>query len=192
MCQRGDTGLRIQLVVSVVVVAVNRRIGTQEKGCASTDHDVAASDASRVLRGLFEDGSVHLRGDSLDHVEWSNISGELVDSVRVMLLRLGIIVGTLRSNKQPTLFIHGQNAKKFGAIVGLISAFKQDRFAAPAGNETRYPVPLNRKEQEQLPQAGLRASVKSNARHNGYISRHYAQLAAATHTAIGSILERSA
>ena len=93
------------------------------------------------LRGLFEDGTVNLKGDRLDHVEWSSCYPEMVKTVRVMLLRLGIISGMTIADPEK-LYIYGVNAKRFAEKVGFISEFKSSRLRKETGSEVRYWVPV--------------------------------------------------
>jgi len=110
------------------------------------------------LRGLFEDGSVHLRRKSsdeeetekLDHIEWSTCYPRMAHEVRVMLLRLGIIAGTTADAHVTRLEIYGCHAKAFGERVGFVSALKNERARAPVGSETRYRIPLSIDEMDDL------------------------------------------
>ena len=128
---------------------------------------------ARFLRGLFEDGSVLLNDGALDRIEFSNKFQSIVDSVRIMLLRFGIISGTTTSS-QPNIQIYGCNAKKFASRIGLISEFKLERFSLPAGKETRYVAPISKVEALKWYSDNREAFGKfnyQNARDRGYISR---------------------
>ena len=69
------------------------------------------------LRGLFEDGSIHLKNGVVDYIEWCTSYPEMEKIVRVMLLRLGIISGTVRSKRYPNIMIYGEQAAKFGNLI---------------------------------------------------------------------------
>lgn len=122
---------------------------------------------ARFLRGLFEDGTVNVKGDSLDHIEWSNCSASMVRLVQIMLLRFGIISSRRRHRQQSLLYIYGQSAKRFGERVGFVSAFKSERVGLPAGAPTKYVVPISRVETARL----MSVSARQNARSRGYVSR---------------------
>jgi len=97
------------------------------------------------LRGLFEDGTVNVRGKMVDHVEWSTVYPELANVVQVMLLRSGIISSRkLRRGKPQTmLYIYGTQARLFRDAIGFVSAFKQQRLHAGGyGREQRYSIPF--------------------------------------------------
>jgi ATP-dependent exoDNAse (exonuclease V) alpha subunit/intein/homing endonuclease len=104
---------------------------------------------ARFLKGLFEDGTVNLKGtDALDHIELVSVSDDVIRRVRVMLLRLGIITGT--TSNRSAIYIYGVNAKRFGEKVGFISSFKSERLSFSVGKETRYLVPILRSEIEEV------------------------------------------
>jgi hypothetical protein len=124
------------------------------------------------LRGLFEDGSAHLRNGKLDHVEWYNVSPALTQIVRTMLARMGIICGTTHHAGRDRLQIYGQNAARFGRVVGFVAQVKQERLAAPCGEEIKYWVPVSGEEVRDLQRSGLIDTLTaSNARTRGKISR---------------------
>lgn len=133
----------------------------------------------RFLRGLFEDGSVHLRtGDStkLDHIELASKFSALRDKVRLLLLRMGIICGKV-DGEVPSLQIYGASAKKFGETVGFITAFKQRRALLPVGPE-RYVLPVSRELVKTLRRelgSVVPQSVYQNGVNRQRISRHAAR-----------------
>ena len=95
---------------------------------------------AKFLRGLFEDGTVNLKGSNLDHIEWSSAYEPLRRKVRVMLLRFGIITG-MTPRRLESVYVYGQNAKRYGQLIGFITPMKNDRLARPTGRETKYTVP---------------------------------------------------
>lgn len=108
------------------------------------------------LRGLFEDGSVHLRmvhgSVQLDHVEWSTAYQELAMTVRVMLLRLGVVAGKTQTKGRPHISrieIYSEFARRFAREVGFISKFKKDRCEHRVAAE-RYFVPVSKTEMASL------------------------------------------
>jgi exodeoxyribonuclease V alpha subunit len=119
------------------------------------------------LRGLFEDGTVNIRGEALDHIEWSSCSETMVRTVQVMLLRAGIIASRTRRDGQHLIYIYGENAKRFGEAIGFVSSFKHERLKLRAGKETRYTLPVAR--------GRCRISEDPNANNRGYISRESAR-----------------
>lgn len=142
------------------------------------------------MRGLIEDGSVHLRSDdpgTLDHVEWSSVSPVLRRKVQILLLRMGIICGTLKgSNRTPSLQIYGQNARRFGEQVGFITPMKQKRCQLPVGAETHYVFPVDREVVKKLRRSfgkKVADSTYKNGVNRQRMSRHAAeQIIAATET----------
>ena len=107
------------------------------------------------LRGLFEDGSVHLNSASgaLDHIEWFSCHAELDRTVRIMLLNFGIICGKVIGKKgERRIAIYGNNAKKFHEKIGMIAQKKRERLELDAGDETRYYVPISESEAASLEQ----------------------------------------
>lgn len=130
------------------------------------------------LRGLFEDGTVNLAGQQVDHIEWSTCFPRLLVEVRAMLARLGFISGR---NSQKTgrglLYLYGQEAVRFGREIGFISQFKQHRLQFSAGEQTRYVVPVSRDFLDRHRQFFGKWS-RQNGRSRGYLSRRDLQYAA--------------
>lgn len=121
---------------------------------------------ARFLRGLFEDGTVNMRGDVADHIEWSTCQAEMARVVMVMLLRFGIVCTRVARRDQHMLYIYGADAARFAERIGFVSAFKQSRALTCARSESkRRLVPV-----ERLPIA-----LDRNANNRGYVSRHKAQ-----------------
>lgn len=87
----------------------------------------------KFLRGLFEDGSVNVRGDSFSHIEWSTKSEQMSSDVQVMLLRSGIVSSRAFYKNCWRVNIYGKDAARFRDTIGFISSFKHDRLAT-AGN----------------------------------------------------------
>lgn len=131
---------------------------------------------ARFLQGLFEDGSVNVKGNRLDHIEWSTSSLEMEQTVRTMLLRFGIVCGKGSAKRKiPTLYIYGSFARRFAEQIGFVTHSKQDRALLPAGNPTRYTVPINREEVRRLRSscpAVMTVGAANNAKTRGYVSRH--------------------
>ena len=46
---------------------------------------------AKFLRGLFEDGTVNVRDNRLDHVGWTTCYADMAVLVQRMLLRMGIV-----------------------------------------------------------------------------------------------------
>lgn len=106
----------------------------------------------RFLRAMFEDGSVHLRKPGvLDHIELSSAYPELIDTLMVMLLGLGLpTVRTDKPGKIPRLYLYGEYARRYGELVGFVSAFKHQRLSRPVGLQTKYYIPVLRSEIDVL------------------------------------------
>jgi len=134
------------------------------------------------LRGLFEDGSVHLRTNNpemVDHIEWSTASEPMAKTVRTMLLRMGIVCGTVPSKPLSNLQIYGSYVAKFAERVGFVSRMKKDRCLLPAGKETGYGFPITRGQIKNLRQTWGDA-IPFHAYKNGVnrerMTRHTAEL----------------
>lgn len=97
------------------------------------------------LRGLFEDGSAHLKegtSTTFDHAEWSTRYEEMSRDVQVMLLRLGIVSSRFRRDHTlggeevfPSwrVAIYGEDAVLFRQTINFISEFKRSRMALASG-----------------------------------------------------------
>jgi hypothetical protein len=134
------------------------------------------------LRGLFENGTPVLKDERLDHIEWSSVFPELELVVRTMLLRLGIITGATPS-RPGSIYLYGQNARRFVEQVGFVATFKQQRAAREAGQETRYVIPLTRVEARSIGAAfasALTPATATNILTRRGISRHAAETALLT------------
>lgn len=136
------------------------------------------------LRGLFEDGGVNLKDGAVDHIEWSNKSEDVAQTVQTMLLRFGIIssrrVRTRRPFSQAFLYIYGEHVKAFRRLIGFVSAAKRRRCARRCAKNTRNAAPWTRDEVwPHLSQFG-----RNNFRRAGTLSRdHMTALRKRTHDA---------
>jgi hypothetical protein len=127
------------------------------------------------LRGLFADGTVNLKGEVLDHISLDAKSGALIDVVRTMLLRQGIVSGCVRGRPTHRLCVYGEYAKRFGEYVGFVSGFKRERLSRTPGKQTKYFVPVSPQEAQQLRLEGRKAlgsSTCNNVVLRGRISLH--------------------
>jgi hypothetical protein len=87
------------------------------------------------LRGLFEDGSVHVKRENFSHIEWSTAFKRMSYVVQVMLLHLGIlssrrrITRVMRGEERSSwrLWIYGADARAFIRRIGFVSSFKMCR-----------------------------------------------------------------
>lgn len=98
------------------------------------------------IRGLVEDGTVNIResktqGVIVDHIEFGSISSQVRDSLRVMLLRFGIVCGST-STVAERVNIYGGYVKLFKEKIGWVSRFNRERLALPVASGTRYVFPL--------------------------------------------------
>ncbi len=84
------------------------------------------------LRGLFEDGTVNMKNDEVDHIHFESKTESLCRTVQVMLLRFGII-STVKSRciegkrSISTVYIYGENLHLFAEKIGFISQWKNNR-----------------------------------------------------------------
>lgn len=130
------------------------------------------------LRGLFEDGTVNTDGQHVDHLHWENRDPRVASTVQYLLLRLGIIsaVKHRRSNDHPisTVYIYGQNAKRFFEKVGFVADEKNAKSVATYSAETHYRIPLTYDEASALRGLIIESDL-TNARARGYITREVAR-----------------
>jgi len=125
------------------------------------------------VRGLSIDGSVHVKDGVLDHIELKQKGRGTIETVRTMLLRLGIVSSKVSAARDEAFGMHnitiyGHFAALFAERVGFVAAFHRDRAAtARVLAPTRYRVPVTWDEAGILPLQGDR----DNARNRGYVSR---------------------
>jgi ATP-dependent exoDNAse (exonuclease V) alpha subunit len=104
------------------------------------------------LRGLFEDGGVNINrrtnGEAgiVDHIEFTSASPAVIDAVRSMLFRIGIINGRLKTRYKTAtdnrIYIYGQEVAKFASLIGFVSNYKNSLIANNNIRQTtRYRVP---------------------------------------------------
>lgn len=105
------------------------------------------------LRGLFEDGTVNIESEKVDHIELGTIFPRLFHTVKVMLLRFGIISGAgyrkPKSENQSDFFmicLYGVSLVQFREQIGFISEFKQKRLFLEIGADTHRIVPVSKSE----------------------------------------------
>lgn len=121
------------------------------------------------LRGLFEDGTVNMRGENVDHIHWDNKDPALAAVVQTMLLRLGIAATRKTHHGRATLYLYSEHAERFAADIGFIASWKNTRLTRRFGRDLHSLIPLNRQELAPL-EAGLSVTDKQNARLNGYVT----------------------
>jgi hypothetical protein len=121
------------------------------------------------FRGLFEDGTVNVKGTAIDHIEWTNRDADFVHVVQVLLLEFGIISAVNVAKKTPSLYIYSDNVERFRDQIGFVSRAKQERLLGKVSRPTRYRVPINPDD------FNWRTSVGMNARSVGYVSRATAE-----------------
>lgn len=132
------------------------------------------------LRGLFEDGWVHLCNQKFDHIGWHTAFPLLCQKTRVMLLRAGIVSTSLSTQPNSRLYIYGRYANNFARKVGFISRFKTQRLPTENLNSRHDQIPMSKDEF-----SGLRKIFTSdlvltlydyqNSRLRHQIARHKAQ-----------------
>lgn len=133
----------------------------------------------RFLRGLLEDGFANLRNkNTLDHVGWYTKHPVMMQKVKTMLLRMGIISGSLRGKEGSHLYLYGRNAIKFREKIGFISKSKQSRLSSSEDTQRFYTVPISRAELEGMRKhSGKRWNVfaHQNSLARGTMSRDMAE-----------------
>lgn len=119
------------------------------------------------LRGLMEDGTVGvMRDGGFNYVQFTSHVKHLLDTVRVMLLRMGITTSTGKNS----LYIYGTSGVKFREQIGFVSRFKNERLLLCSPSERWSVLPVSKKESEVL-KPYLKAGDWYNLRSRGYISR---------------------
>lgn len=118
------------------------------------------------LRGLFEDGTVNLKGSLIDHIEWANCSSELTAVVQTLLLEFGIISSVAHRENGSCLYIYSDSIPVFADNIGFIAEFKNRRLRdGNLSRNTKMRVPIRRECFD------CSTSTGKNARQRGYISR---------------------
>jgi DNA helicase-2/ATP-dependent DNA helicase PcrA len=128
------------------------------------------------LRGLFEDGTVNVEEDFIDHIHWENRSLECARTVQYMLLRFGII-SSVKFHKSKghhwiaSLYIYGCSVKKFKAWIGFVSNEKNKLLELDTyTTERNLSIPVS-KEEVILLKDVVSKSDFGNAENRGYWSR---------------------
>lgn len=138
----------------------------------------------KFLRGLFEDGFVNVKEGKLDHVGWTTCNQHMVEKVRVMLLRAGIVSNVIEvARGNFTVFVYGEYAADLGRKIGFITKMKQDRTSLPHGSQTRYRIPVNHADVQNCRVdfvSAVGVSAYQNALFRGYVSRGTAKSLAAS------------
>lgn len=101
---------------------------------------------SRFLKGLFADGWVDLKNGKFDHIGWSNVNPILVNKVRIMLLRLGIVSSELSTKPDSNLYIYGRYANLYAQKIGFIASFKNDRLPKSLLHNKYDCIPISQEE----------------------------------------------
>jgi hypothetical protein len=133
------------------------------------------------LRGLFEDGTVNVKGSHVDHIHFENRDASVARTVQTMLLRFGIISAmrermARESFRISTVYIYGQNARRFSEKIGFIAAEKNRRLAEGTfAAETHYSIPLTA-EEARLLRPWMSKHEADNALARLKISRNTARL----------------
>jgi len=124
------------------------------------------------LRGLFEDGSVHLKNNKFDYIEFSSANDQIIRDVKTLLLRFGIISGTVIDNKgRYRILIYSANAKRFEQSIGFISNFKKERLKSNSRmSETRYFVPVLSSELEEIVKSNGGRKCMTNTEKNAFLT----------------------
>ena len=189
---KGEIDWRCE-VSSVFLSRWLRRVGGLEPH--NKDVPVAVRSASVTARaaflgGLFEDGTVNVKDERLDHVGFTTVRASVAALVQIMLLEQAIICdrkhvehkyrdGTSRWTWRLTL--PGVHGARFAKVCGFVSHHKIAAGALPPRPNTGHLVPVDRATMEQLPfiHAQGNTAVQNgqlNARNRGTLSRHVAQL----------------
>jgi len=128
------------------------------------------------LRGIFEDGTVNIKGNHVDHLHWENQNEGVAHTVQTMLLRFGII-SSVKYHKSgenkyiASLYIYGQHAKMFAEKIGFVSVEKNQKLMdGTYSQELNYSIPITKEERKSVMHL-MTKFEKQNSRHRGYLSR---------------------
>lgn len=100
---------------------------------------------NKFLRGLFEDGSVNLKHEKLDHIEFVSHFPKLLAKVRSMLLRAGVV--SCSCDKK--IYIYSEFCEAFRQNIGFVSSFKNQRLEREKP-KSRYRIPISHSELKAL------------------------------------------
>ncbi len=83
----------------------------------------------KFLKGLFEDGTVNIKKEKFDHIEFTTASQKCAQQVQTMLLNMGICSYVKKYGEKEIfhLYIYRKDAIKFKEEIGFISFSKQER-----------------------------------------------------------------
>lgn len=121
------------------------------------------------LRGLFEDGTVNIRGEAADHIHWENRDAAVAAVVQTMLLRLDIACTRKTHHGITTLYLYSDHARRFAEMIGFIAPEKNALAGREFGRDIHSLIPLSRTELAPL-ERGMSTTDKQNARLRGYIT----------------------
>lgn len=128
------------------------------------------------LRGLFEDGTVNVKGDRLDHLSLTTAYVDMAKTVQAMLLRIGIISSVFdvvnQGHRCWRVNIYGYNASLFAKRIAFVSSFKNTQLQTPSGPENRYLIPVDA---STVREVEGKPWVRRNALNRGYVSRDAAR-----------------
>lgn len=129
------------------------------------------------LRGLFEDGTVNIQGERLDHIALATCYERIARDVQTMLLRFGIISSRKMYGGQWRVSAFGVNAKRFGEKIGFVSTYKNNLLrAGKVGPEDNYVVPVRRENfKGGEGRWGDLQFCAQNAAYRGYVGRDTAR-----------------
>lgn len=132
------------------------------------------------LRGLFEDGTVNLKNQMVDHIHWDNYDPILAETVHVMLLGLGIVSSlkhrksaVVNGKRRPisTIYLYSDAVSTFRFNIGFVAPEKNARLTKfPVGIDRHLVYPIT-KEDLGLLKPYLTPAAYQNAKSRGYISR---------------------
>jgi len=139
------------------------------------------SDLQRFfLRGVFADGTVCVQDGVVDHISWFSCFPLLADRVRTMLLRQGIVTGTIRhpDRNGVSLCLYNKNVSLFAERIGFISDFKSQRLKLPTRPPKNASIPFSKVEASLLRRelkGVVGVSACQNVMNRGLMSRTLAE-----------------
>lgn len=163
---QGASGYEVNSTMLASWVLSIDGLAPNQKGIPSVVLASRLDDQAAFLRGLFEDGTVNMKGDVVDHIEFSTSVSEIARVVQIMLLRFGIIsTRKLRASGCWSIYIYSESLRRFAEKIGFISKLKNSRLNAKEAR-SRFVVPTSKAGAE-----AFTGYARQNARFRGHATR---------------------
>lgn len=81
------------------------------------------------LRGLFEDGYVRIKNGKFDYIELTLKDKSIINTVKVMLLNMGIVPTIKNRHNYSSLYLYKREAMKYAKLIGYINKNNENKLA---------------------------------------------------------------